>query len=393
MIKNASLLFVFFSLLFLSAGQTMAGPESAGRDQLIDALDAAWTRIVDSGQYREMITTFDEPIAGVIDATDYVINQSDCLPNTELTPFPKANGVKGLLADILANQEIRLGSVASSFQVTPGGTTADWFTRGDPNGSGNADISRAMLTAILAEISSFYGTGPITITEVEIPFPFNTTSALQDGIFGFSFGGPNYGFGPVNLPGVTADILDQVNAKGGRTENYRRLKSRRSTCTLNSSGQYIHIPAGSPLVTAITSIDDLQADPSIRICTGNLSTQLAGQYFPGNKVFTSRGEDIIDCYQRLANTPADCPPPSPANGFDPLNCISDIMISSLPVLPSTADLGNVPGPAAMAPSVNTFIVAGTPYWVREDDITCEAIASPPGPNVPFGTYRECREGK
>jgi hypothetical protein len=234
-------------------------------------------------------------------------------------------------------------------------------------------MSGEMMTAMLAEIAAFYGTGPISRVDIEVPFPFNLTSALQDGIFGFSFGSPNYPpFSQVFLPGVTVDILDQVNAKGGRSENYRRLTSRRSTCTFSSSAQYIQVPAGGPFDGVINSVDDLLDHPEARICTGNLSTQLSGAYFPDNEVFTSRGEDIIDCYQRIVDGD------------------SDIMMSSLPVMPTAAQLG-VPGPAAMI-SVPTNIVAGTPYWVREDDVTCEFVTQF-GPWNPFTTFRECREGK
>lgn len=397
MTKKTLMFMLTLVLLFISAGSAMAAKGdkelSAGRDQIIRAFDAAWTHVVDSGRYREIITTFDEPIANIgIHAEDYIINQSDCLPNTELTPFPKANSVKGRFAEILADEEIRVGIVFPGDQDTPGGTTSDWFTRGDPGGSGHADISGAMLRAMLDEIAAFYGTGSISTVEVEVPFPFNLTSALQDGIFGFSFGSPNLPFGFVNDPGNTVDILDQVNAKGGRSENYRRLTSRRSTCTFNSSAQYIQVPAGGPFDGVINSIDDLRAHPEARICTGNLSTQLSGAYFPDNEVFTSRGEDIIECYERIADGLANavCPPPPPGPPQPADYCHSDIMMSSLPVMPTAAQLGGVPGPAAMI-SVPTHIVAGTPLWVREDDVTCEPVFVP-GP-FPFGTFRECREGK
>ena len=376
------------ALLFLSAGTATAGQK--GNEQLVQAFDAAFTRVVASGKYREMILTFDEPLAIGIEAEDYITNISDCLPNTVLTPFPVAS--KNPLKRIIKKEEIRRGTLLSSVLVNPGGTTSDWFTRGDPGGPGHADQSDFLLDAILDEIAAHYGTGPIAITEIEIPFPFNTTSALQDGIFGFSLNPTSaYGFfTPVNLPGVTVDFLDQFNAKGGRSENLRRLGSREETCTLSASGQFIQIPAGSPLVGTITSLDDLQADTSVRICTGNLSTQLASAYFPGHKVFASRGEDIVECYQRLINTPfpGDCDAPAPQNGFDGAACTSDLMINSLPVIPTAAQLG-VPGPAAMAPSVDTHIVAGTPYWVKHSGITCFPVASPPGPPVPFGTFRNC----
>ncbi len=371
MTKKLSILGLVLALM-LSAGPSAAKPdgESAGREQLIAAFDAAWTRIVRSGTYRDIINNFDEPIPGVIDATEYIINQADCLPNPDVTPFP--GNPKGRFAEILANEEIIRGEVLGSAGPHPGATTADWFSAGNPNGPGNSDMSAEMLAAMLAEIAAHYGTGPIAVTSIEIPFPFNTTSALQDGIFGtnLNFSSPNYApFEFVNLPGVTVDFLDQFNAKGGETEGMRRLTSRRSTCTFSSSGQYIHMPADSPLVASIQSIDDLRADASVRICTGNLSTQSASQYFPDNEVFTSRGEDIAECYQRL------------------LDGDSDVLINSLPVLPTAAQLG-VPGPS-MAPSVFTYIVAGTPFWVRNDNISCEPVFVP-GP-FQFGTFRECSD--
>ncbi len=248
---------------------------------------------------------------------------------------------------------------------------SDWFS----GGLGGSDMSADMLDAILAEIAAHYGTGPIAITQIEIPFPFNTTSALQDGIFGFSvnvFSTQYPPFQPVQLPGVTVDFLDQFNAKGGESENLRRLKGRRPTCTLSSSGQFIHVPVGSPLT--INSIDDLRADPSIRICTGNLSTQLSNQYFPDNPVETKRSFDIAECYEALRDGTAD------------------VFINSLPVNPTAAQVGVAGGPA-LRPSVNTFIVAGTPYWTKQDDIICEAVESPPFPPTPFGTFRECRTKK
>jgi hypothetical protein len=209
------------------------------------------------------------------------------------------------------------------------------------------------------------------VVAVEIPFPFNTTMALQDGIHGFSlnFFSPNYApFQTVQLPGVTVDFLDQFNAKGGESEELRRLKGRRPTCTLSSSGQFIHVPVGSPYT--IDSIDDLRADPSIRICSGNLSTQLSNQYFPAHTVETKRVFDIQECYEDLRDG------------------LSDVMIFSLPILPTATQVG-VAGAPALQPSVNTYIVAGTPYWVQQDDVECEAVFVP-GP-FPMGTFRECHK--
>jgi hypothetical protein len=364
MIRKLLTLILALVLTVLTAGSAQAEPK--GPQQLVDAFDAAWTRVIASGQYRNILNGFLEPIPGVIDATDYIINQSDCLPNTELTPFP--GKPKGRFKEILENAEIRRGQVLGApWFVSGGRNVADWFS----GGQFGSDMSQDVLDAILAEIAAHYDTGPISIVDVEIPFPFNTTSALQDGIFGFSvnvFSTQYPPFQPVQLPGVTVDFLDQFNAKGGESEDLRRLKGRRPTCTLSSSGQFIHVPVGSPFT--INSIDDLLADSSIRICTGNLSTQLSNQYFPNNPVTTKRSFDISECYEDLRDG------------------LSDVMIFSLPVLPTAAQVGVAGGPA-LQPSVNTFIVAGTPYWTKQDDIICEAVASPPFPPTPFGTFREC----
>jgi hypothetical protein len=354
----------------LVTGAAIAKPDgvSAGREQLVDAFDAAWTRVVRSGQYRDIVNNFVEPIPGVIDATEYIVNQSDCLPNPDVTPFP--GQPKGRFAEILANEEIRQGSVLGApWFISGGKNVSDWFS----GGGGGSDMSADMLNAILAEIAAHYGTGPIAITQIEIPFPFNTTTALQDGIFGFNvnvFSAQYPPFTPVSLPGVTVDFLDQFNAKGGESEDLRRLKGRRATCTMSSSSQYIHVPVGSSFT--IDSIDELRADPSIRICTGNLSTQMSNQYFPAHTVVTKRVFDITECYEDLRDG------------------LSDIMITSLPVMPTAAQVGVPDGPA-LQPSVNTFIVAGTPYWVQEDDVECESVASPPFPPTPPGTFWECHK--
>jgi len=368
MIRKTLIFIAALALPLLTAGTAMAKPDelSAGREQLIDAFDAAWTRVIRSGEYRNIVNGFAEPIPGVIDASEYVINQSDCLPNPDVTPFP--GNPKGRFAEILADEEIRRGVVLGApWFISGGKNVADWYSAG----LGGSSILDDILAAILDEIAAHYGTGPITLVDVEIPFPFNTTSALQDGIFGvgLNFFSPNYPpFSTVNLPGVTVDFLDQFNAKGGESEELRRLKGRRATCTLSSSAQYIHVPVGSPYT--INSIDDLIADPSIRICTGNLSTQTARQYFPNHPVETKRVFDIQECYEDLRDG------------------LSDIMFLSLPVLPTAAQMGVPTGPA-LQPAVDSKIVAGTPYWVQEDDVECEPTFVP-GP-FPFGTFRVCHK--
>ena len=280
------LLKFFLLIIFLFAAEIQAASvvKANGYDQLVDAFDAAWVRVVSSGKYRKIIQDFPEPIPGVIDASDYIVNQADCLPNSEVTPFPVKP--RGRFAKVLASGQIRRGYVAGApWFVSSGASTSDWFD----NGLYGSSILDETLKEILREISAYYGIGPIEIISIEIPFPFNTTSALQDGIYGTNlnaFSDTYEMFEFISQQGNTVDLIGQFNAKGGESENLRRLKGRRATCTIVSSGQFIHVPAGSTL--SINSIDDLLADENIRICTGNLSTQTANQYFPENEVITKR---------------------------------------------------------------------------------------------------------
>ncbi|MGI9341941.1 MAG: hypothetical protein ACR2QV_03785, partial [Gammaproteobacteria bacterium] len=87
MIRKKWLIMLASVLAIATAGSAMAD-NPKGRDQLINAFDAAWTRVIRSGAYRDAVNNFAEPIPGVIDATEYIINQSDCLPNPDVTPFP-----------------------------------------------------------------------------------------------------------------------------------------------------------------------------------------------------------------------------------------------------------------------------------------------------------------
>ncbi|WP_143732599.1 hypothetical protein [Microbulbifer sp. GL-2] len=360
------LLKMFLLMTFLSASGTQAASVSRanGYDQLVDAFDAAWVRVVNSGKYRGIIQGFPEPIPGVIDASDYILNQADCLPNPEVTPFPVKP--RGRFAKILASGQIRRGYVAGApWFVSSGASTSDWFN----NGMYGSSILDDILIEILKEISENYGIPPIEITSTEIPFPFNTTSALQDGIFGTSlnrFSDTYEMFEFVMQPGVTVDLIDQFNAKGGESENLRRLKGRRATCTIVSSGQFIHVPVASTF--SISSIDDLRANANIKICTGNLSTQTANQYFPENEVITKREFDIKECYEAIRDGDAD------------------VFFNSLPKNPPPEMVGVIGAPI-FQPSVDAKIVAGTPYWFKGEGVRCKAVAIP-GP-FNFGTFREC----
>ncbi|AWF81989.1 hypothetical protein BTJ40_14785 [Microbulbifer sp. A4B17] len=366
--KKITLVKSVFIVALLSISQVKADQryKNSGYDQLVDAFDAAWVRVVESGKYREIILGFDEPVSGVVDAKEYIVNQADCLPNPEVTPFPAKP--RGRFAQILKSGQIRRGYVGGApWYISSGRNTSDWFN----SGMGGSNILGNLLEAILLEISVHYNVEPIEIFSIEIPFPFNTTSALQDGIFGTNlnpFSESYELFEFVSMPGVTVDFIDQINAKGGESEGLRRLKGRRETCTVISSGQYIHLPIGSPFT--VRSIDDLIENPEIKICTGNLSTQTVNRYFSGNVVLTKREFDIKECYEAIRDGEAD------------------VFFNSLPVNPSPESL-SIDGGLKYQPSIDTKIVAGTPYWFKEDGVFCEPVLVP-GP-FNFGTYRECKK--
>jgi hypothetical protein len=320
----------------LSAGVALAANESAGREQLVQAFDAGWVRYVESGQYEADIAAFS--LAGVpggpsIPASDYVINQSDCLPQPENVEFP--DNPKGLLKDILDNGSIRRG-FPFGFSPFPGASTADYF----------APLNEAMLAGIMAEIESHYNVS-INVVDVVIGVPFNTTSALLDGVFNnphLPFPTPPDDLNPVHFIG-------QFNALGGETEGARRRDTRRFTCAMSSSGQYIHLTAG--VAGGIDSLADLRAatiaDPTLNICTGPLSTQTIRSYLPeanaNGQIYTENLADIAGCVTRVGNGD------------------SQVYVNSLPQLPNYAA-------PSFSKTVFTKIVAGTPYWVAKEGVAC-----------------------
>lgn len=74
-----------------------------GREQLIRAFDAAWVRVLASGQYREILDT--EPADNPGLANSYVVRMADCLPLPDLTLYPE--NPTGLLKKVLDSGEIR----------------------------------------------------------------------------------------------------------------------------------------------------------------------------------------------------------------------------------------------------------------------------------------------
>ena len=309
-------LFFIVSLVFsclLSPPPSLAGPSSPakGREQLVTALDAAWVRILGNGTYRQILNAHG--------AAEVLVNIVDCLPSPGMIPFPEKP--EGLLKQILDTKKIRVGTMIDS---PPGPeTTANFFS----------PVTADMLKAVLKEIAKHYGTGPITVTKVTIPPPFNATTALNTG---------------------EIDILDQLNALGGKSENLRRRTSRRFTCTLSGSKQVLYVKNEAPY----KNFEDVLNDADVKICAGPLSTQLTNAYFkgPDQSVTTKYVFDISLCLAEVISGKADAMmSPFPDEKFFPAS------------IDTNGDRAPDTDPRPLIRSIDTNLVTGTPYWVALDD--------------------------
>ena len=323
-----------FLITAMAAGATLLGgcattkpaaPEvdevAMGREQMIRAIDAAWVRVIASGKDREILDS--EPAADPGAANGYVVRLADCLPLPDLTPYPEAP--VGLLKKVLDSGQIR--RLVQDVPSTPGSTT-EYFT----------GITNRYFAAVLEEIGNHYG---VDIAYTNVGYPpgrlASTSALINDEV----------------------DVLSQLNATGGRTQNLRRRISRRYSCTMIASTQFIQIPKDSPLANEITSWNDLANRPDLRICAGPLTTQTIKSFLPEHKVMTRYINDIADCDDKISRGKAD------------------IMVNPLPDL-GIAGFSNYK-------SVHTLIVAGTPLWVAQEGIACDvAPASGRG-------EMECRE--
>ncbi|MEO7387301.1 MAG: hypothetical protein ABIX37_10230 [Gammaproteobacteria bacterium] len=283
-----------------------------GRQQLVDALDAAWIRVVASGRDRAILAT--QPPSNPGAALSYMVTMADCLPKPDVAPFPEKP--VGLWKEILDRGTIR--------QVTQATTNS-------PNDTSYffSSISDALFAAMLDEIDAHYNV-KLTVENVELPpGPAPTTSLVLEG---------------------KADIVSQLNATGGDTQGMRRRASRRFTCTISAISQYIHIPVKSQLAKEINTVDDLAKRRGLRICTGPLATQTARAFFPQHTVSTKYLNDLTGCDKDVQAGKAD------------------LIINPLPSLA----IGGIKG----YKSVHTLIVAGTPLWVAREDIQCPSDGDP-----------------
>jgi ABC-type amino acid transport substrate-binding protein len=291
-----------------------------GREQLVAAFDAAWVRVMASGKQREILDT--EPPSQPGLANSYVVRMADCLPLPDLTPYPE--NPTGLLKKVIDSGEIR--RLVQDVPNTKKDSSYFFST-----------LSERLFQAMLDEMSNHYGT-TISYTNVAAaPGRLASTSYLLDD---------------------EVDIVSQLNATGGRTQNMRRRDSRRYTCTLTAATQFIHIPENSQLAGEINSLHDLMNRTDVRICAGPLTTQTAKAFLPEHKVTTRYISDIDECHKRVEQGKAD------------------VVMNPIPSL-TMADIEGYK-------SVPTLIVAGTPLWVAKEGVVCD-IAPARGKGEP-----ECR---
>ena len=280
-----------------------------GKDQLVDALDAAFARVLDSGKFREIINS--DPIAGPL-----MVNIGDCYPRivedgVEIYPFPK--NPTGLLKDILASKKIKMGTFGEI--STPG--TYHVFDI----------VNVVLMRAIIDELGKGYGIPPspdpgaIQIVSVIISPP--SSSLVFTGLTNGDFDITDF----LGSLGATAKV-------GGIPE--RRRKLARFTCTVFGTPWYIHVRNDSPYQT----FDDVLADTNADLCVGLLSARLAADYFKNAKSIKQKflTDDLTECSAGVVNGTYDA-----YLHFDPI-----------PYLP--AELKSIP----------MQIVSGIPIWVAGD---------------------------
>ena len=317
MIGRIPLMIVAAALPLLTGGVANAAPESAGREQLVLAMNAAWVSLVADGTYAQIMSGTAFP--GAPAASTYHVNMADCLPAPAVNPYP--SNLKGRFAQIIATGSIVRGSVQGGAPNI--GDTASYY----------GPFSDAITEAIIDRIGEHYGV-TLNISNIVLPPPFFETTGVL-----------------ISTTQPRADFVDQVNATGGTTQGLVRRESRRFTCTLAASGQFLHVPAR--LAGTITSVADLKAHPELRLCTGNLSTQTVTAYFPNHVVRTERANDISSCDTRIAAG------------------TQDILINSMPSLSVATSAGLVLQNTYT--DIDTGIVAGTPLWVAKEGVSCTGL--------------------
>ncbi|MBT8422580.1 MAG: hypothetical protein HKN56_10595 [Gammaproteobacteria bacterium] len=283
-----------------------------GREQLVAAIDAAWIRIIASGRDQEVLKTEPANMPGA--SQSYIVRLVDCLPQPEIAPWPEKP--VGMFKDILETGVIR--QLTQGVPETPANTS--WYFSG---------VSQKYQDMVIEAIGDHYDVDLKVETVVLAPGRLPATSILTDG---------------------KIDFISQLNALGGNTQGMRRRMSRRFSCTMSASSQFIHIPEKSELAEEINSLNDLIARPDISICAGPLTTQTAQAYMPEHTVKTKYVNDLTACDKAVKEGKLDVI-------INPLHDLS---------------IGGIDGYRA----VHTLIVAGTPLWVAAEGITCKDDGNP-----------------
>jgi ABC-type amino acid transport substrate-binding protein len=274
-------------------------PAVGGQQQLVDALDAAFVRMLDSGEWRTIVAA--DPVAGPL-----VVNIADCYPrifddDVEIYPFPE--NPTGLLADILANKQIRVGS----YRVDDVPGTFHIFD----------DVNELIMRAIIDELGNGYGldNGSIEIVHVDV-FPPSSNrlyNMLNSGKF---------------------DITNFNAALGATALDQRRRKLALFTCSIFGTHWYIHVKESS----AYQTMDDVVADTNAKICVGQLSSRLSEDFFKNAQSIDKQFEDddLVVC----------------SNGVDDGTYDAYLHFDPTPTLPGLR-------------SIPMGIISGIPIWVAK----------------------------
>ncbi len=307
----ASLVICFILAMLLQPVIVCGEEHSAqGKDQLVDALDAAIARVLDSGQWRTIMNS--DPVVSPL-----VVNIADCYPRivedeTVIYPFPE--NPTGLLADILASKQIKVGTYTAD---EPG--TFHIFDNVNP----------ALLQAIINELGAGYGIPPspdpgaIQIVRVNVSPPSSSLlfNKLNNGDF---------------------DITDFNAALGATVNEKRRRKLARFTCTIFGTPWFLHVKDTS----AYQTMDDVLEDTGASVCAGMLSSRLSEDYFKNQTIVKVFVDDLTVCSQGVSDGTYDA-----YLHFDPTPALPDLR------------------------SIDMQIVSGIPIWVAGDTSTTSVIST------------------
>ena len=312
-----------------------------GQEQLVQALDAAIARVIESGQWRAIVNS--DPVAGPL-----IVNIGDCYPRIEedgdvIYPFP-ANPV-GLLKEILDTRQIIVGDYDVNDPFTPG--TFHVFDIVNP----------ALLREIIDELGAGYGIpkspdpGAIEIVPNYL-WPPSSALMFERLALGRDWVDPED-------PTQRGHDINGFNAALGATVSVDGVEKRRRdvalfTCTVFGTNWYAHVREDSSYQT----IDDLIADSTANFCVGQLSSRLSEDYFQNaqsiDKQFTA--DDLVVCSEGVRDGVYDV-----YLHFDPT-----------PVsYPEPNDLMSIP----------LQIFSGIPIWVAKEDSSTTTSTPQPCPST------------